>query len=621
MRKTTFCSRIAGGLMAAVMAFVAAVPAIATQTVDVGYVSVKQDPLYFYTGFTANEDGVMYAAAQFPPEMMSIYAGGRIVGLRIGWTDFTQSGEAEAFVRTDLQGQNVVSKPCTLKWGTDGWNVVMFDTPYEIPMNPENTIIGCKINGKAGSYNIATTTLGNKPANSCLITSDYYRHDDGYYEWRDLSQSFDALMLIAIVEIAEPVTDCASIANIYAPEIFKQGSVGSGQFRIQNRGTNKINSIELTYSVGDNSVTHNLPLSSGIEPGLSADVNVPVYALATGETNVSISKVNGNPNNYDDAHTLPIVAVPEDVASKYTRRPLLEYFGSEGEHHNISYYDDYFLGAYAGYEDKMSIVCHHANDQFMTRDDEDSQMLLDFADGDKTQVYIPTMTLDRSVQAANALTASKLRTVAYGVLYPTPTSVAVYDEALSVPTFANLSVTNSYNPETAEVTIDVTGYVEPKVLPLGETLKLTVYLLEDNVKSNSPNWATEAEEQKYGGVYYHQNVIRQQPVPIWGVELDGDGPFSRQFVTEIDPTEWKPADMHVVALLHRSEENTRYSRQVINCAETAFDMTSIREISVDGKNTGKRIYNLSGAEVKGGKLPAGVYIVTDGTETSKVLVK
>lgn len=616
MKRTKFYSGLMRGILAAVLA-VGSVAASHAKTVDVGYASTTQDMVYQYTGFIANEDVKFYAAALFTPEMMSTYAGGSIVGLRIGWCDYTvQSGDMEIFVREGLNAENVATAKGNLKFG---WNTIMFDTPYQIPAEPGNIVVGCNFDAKAGTFNIATSVLGNKPANSCWITSDFVRHDNGEYEWAELSQDYDAALIVAIIDVNDEVNDRAEITKVIAPEIFKQGDTGSGQFTITNRGTNPVQKVTLLYETGGKSESFDINISSPIAANSSSKISAPVPAIATGETTVTISHVNGKENLFKGQKTLPVLAVPEDVAAKYTRRPLLEYYGSEGSHYNVSYYDDYFLGAYADYEDRMTIVCHHANDQFMTRDDEDTQMLVDFADGNKSAVQIPCMTLDRSLQCSNYLTFSD-NTVAYTILYPTPYQTSVYDEALAVPTFADLSVYTGLVTGKPEISILVNGHVEPGVLPAGEKLKLTVYLLENNVASTSQNWATEDEETTYGGVYNHQNVIRQQPVPMWGVELDGDGDFSKQFNVEYDPEEWKLYDMRVVALLHRSETNSRFSRQVINCAESDY-LASISEITLDDATGRQRIYNLSGVEVTNSNLTPGIYVVSNGKTASKIFVK
>lgn len=616
MKKNLLFHTMLRRAMAVVMVAGAAFCASA-ETIDVGYASTAQDQVYPYDGVATNEDASVYVAAILTPEMMQTYSGGRIVGLRMGWSCSYLNGDIELFIReNDLDAENKVTQKGTAKFG---WNEFKLDTPYEISENPGSIVIGYHVNTKAGTLCIPHSWLNKKPKDSFYITKDEFRLPDGTYEWEDVSQPYGALLIVAIVDPGSTdLNDRAEIDSMTAPEIFKQGETGNGQFVIANRGTNAINKFKLRYEIDGKSAEYNINLSSPIVPNSTSKVFVPIAAIATGEATVSISEVNGNPNGFEDFHTLPILAVPEDVAENYTRRPLLEYYGSEGVHYNVMYYDEYFIGAYAGYEDKMSIVCHHANDQFMTRDDEDTQMLVDLADGEKSGVQIPCMTLDRSIQSANYLVFSN-NTVAYSVLLPTPYAEAVYNEALAVPTFANLSITNGYDAETDEITLNVSGYVEPGVLPEGEKLKLTVYLLEDNVSSTSQDWADAKQEAQYGGVYDHQNVIRQQPVPIWGVELDGDGEFSKEFKTEIYPEEWKYEDMHVVALLHRSENNARLSRQVINCAEVRFVQSSIHEITTETQ--GQRIFTISGVEVTDSKLPAGVYIVTDGATTKKMFIK
>lgn len=634
MKKNLLFSKLLRGMLASVLTAGAAATAH-SQSIDIGYANVQQDQVYAYDGVATDEDASVYVAAILTPDIMQTYAGGRIVALRMGWSCSYQTGKVDMFIREgSLNAENTITKTGTAKFG---WNTFTLDTPYQIPENPENIVIGYHVNTKAKTYCIPHSWLNTKPANSFYITQDNFKLPDGRYEWEDVSQTYGPLLILAVIEVDNDITNRAEITTIVAPEIFNEGDTGTGLFTIANRGSNDISKIRLQYKLGDKEKKHTISLSSSIKPNSSSKISVPVAALGTGETTVSIVQVNGKPNGLETSKTLPILTVPKEVSDKYTRRPLLEYFGSEGSHYNVLYYESYFMGVYEDYKDQMSIVCHHLNDQFMTRDDEDTQMLVDLADGDLTQVQVPSMTLDRSIQSSNALIFSPL-TVAYSILTPTPYAVAVYDEALAVPTFANINVSNTYDADKAEVTINVNGYIEPGVLPEGEKLKLTVYLLEDNVASTAQDWADANQEEAYGGVYHHQNLIRQQPVPIWGDELDGDGNYSRSYVVEIDPEEWKQEDMHVVALLHRSENNIRTSRQVINCAEAAFGQSSIHEITLDGTSDvqvavtdgtitvngstdGVRVYTLSGAQVANRSLAAGLYVVAKGAFTSKVLVK
>ncbi len=635
MKKNLLLSKLLRGLLASILiAGAAATASAAGSTIDIGYAST-QEQIYAYDGLATDNDASVYVAAILTPDLMQTYAGGRIVGLRMGWSCSYQSGKVDMFIREgNLDAENKVQKTGTAKFG---WNTFTFDTPYEISENPENIIIGYHVNTKAQTYCIPHSWLNTRPANSFYITQDEFKQADGTYEWEDVSSIYGALMVVAIVEVDNDITNRAEITSIVAPEIYKEGVTGTGLMTVANRGSNDITKIRLQYTCGDKEKKHTVSLSSAIKPNASSKVSVPVAVLGSGETTVSIVQVNGKDNGIETSATLPILTVPGSVAGKYTRRPLLEYFGSEGSHYNVLYYDAYFMGVYEDYKDQMSVVCHHLNDQFMTRDDEDTRMLVDMADGDLTQVQMPSMTLDRSFQSANSLVSSA-QTVAFSILTPTPYAVAVYDEALAVPTFANIKVNNSYDADKAELTINVDGFIEPGVLPQGEKLKLTVYLLEDNVASTAQDWADANQQEAYGGVYHHQNLIRQQPVPIWGDELDGDGSYSRTYVTEIDPEEWKQEDMHVVALLHRSENNARFSRQVINCAEAAFGLSSIHEITLEGASDAKvavtdgtitingstdgvRVYTISGTQVANRSLPAGLYVVGKGQFTSKVLVK
>lgn len=633
MKKNYSPSALMRGLLALVVAAGSALTCGAV-TRDLGYVTVSDNPVYEYDGYCTAQDEPLSVGIKFPAQMLSNFAGAKIKGFRMGWSCSTQKGDIDLFIREgSFNGENKASKHATVSYKA-GWNTIMLDEPYEIKADSPDLFIGYHVDMKAKVICIPFSVLGNKPENSAFMCFETDRDAQGNMIWTDVHQDFDALLLVAILEMSDQ-NNRAEITSLLSPGILTQGDTGTGLYTIQNHGTNNINSIELEFTCGDAVTKQTISLSQTIKATATAKTYLPVPGLATGETTVKITKVNGKQNEYASEIKYPMVAVPEGVAEEHTRRPFLEFFCSENAYQTPSYFDNYFGPAMEPFAGRLSYLCHHDNDQFMMRDNEAIQMLLDLADGDKWAVSVPCMTLDRDIIPSNA--AANVKSVAFPVLVP-PYSDYIYGEAFKIPTFASISVNNSYDAAKAELTIGVNGSVEPGILPAGEKLKLSVYLVENNIASTSQEWSTPEEEAAYGGVYVNQSVIRQQPTPIWGVELEGDGTFSRSFKVEIDPEEWKQEDMRTIAVIHRSENNPKFSRQVINCAEADFVQSSIDEITTDGSSDaevavnagtitfggspeGVRVYNTDGTQVPNSGLAAGLYVAVKGNISTKVLVK
>lgn len=634
MKKFAILSGMMRGILAVAFIAGAALSSDAA-TKDVGYADVKQDPVYPYDGLSNSTDRSAYVGVKLTADMMKNYAGARITGFRMGWSCNYEGGEIDLFIREgDFNAPDKASKHASVVY-KQNWNTIMLDEPYIIPDNPGDIMIGYHIDIKADMICIPYSVRGKKPANSFFVAYEDVKDPEGNIIWADISSQVDALLLLAIVEMDGDVANRAEIADIYTNGLQVTGHTDTGLYHITNQGTNPIRSLTLHFACGDKTEDIDVSLTSPIAVNTTSKVSLPVPTIATGTTTVSITKVNGKENTYKSSKTFDLVAVPEEVSELFERRSLLEYYGSENNHHNANNFDAYLWPGYKDYADRMSLVCHHLGDQFMTGDDEDTQMLIDFADGDKSKVFCPVVTIDRTVLPGNVIIRDK--TVAFAV--PSPQyAFNLYNAALAIPTFASIEVTSAYNADRQELGIDVSGTVTDGILPAGEKLKLTVYVLEDNVASTSQNWATPEQEAEYGGVYNHMAVIRQQPVPTWGDELDGAGDFARNYTVAIDPEEWKTSDMRVVALLHRSENNASTGRQVINCAENSFDSSAIRAITADGEGAvitvtadrgvavngsteGVRVFTTSGALTSNHGLVPGIYVVSTGNLTSKIFVK
>lgn len=143
---------------------------------------------------------------------------------------------------------------------------------------------------------------------------------------------------------------------------------------------------------------------------------------------------------------------------------------------------------------------------------------------------------------------------------------------LEYPTFAGISATGSVADDLKSVSIDVTGEIAEGVMPKDEPLYVSVYLMENDVKSKSQKFYGEEEEAEWGGEYIHDNVIRRRLTPLYGTKLEkNSGPFTMHLTQRLSP-KWDASKLSVVAFINRGLEMPSSKRQVINSTEAVISV-------------------------------------------------
>ena len=191
---------------------------------------------------------------------------------------------------------------------------------------------------------------------------------------------------------------------------------------------------------------------------------------------------------------------------------------------------------------------------------------------------------------------------------------------------------------TAEIRVD--GDIADGVILDDEPLFVSLFVVEDGVESMSqlgnddPDTKLPSEDP-----YIHNNVIRLQPTPMYGEQLESNsGAFSKTFDIEVEP-DWNTENMRIVACVNRGEENGHYDKEIINAAEIPFPEGKFIEeskadgllvyaldgsIVVDGEYSSLSVYDMTGCLVENSGL-RGCYIarvvVANGAVVFKVMVE
>lgn len=647
--KMTFTGFSSKAVAATALALAMGVSAYA-DTMYVSYGVKNSDPVYPYTGFSTNENvDDMSTAVLLTKEMLAPYAGASLKAVYVGWSGVHQgyTPAAKVFLRHSLNDSDFVSKEVELT-AADGMNRVEFDEPYVIGAD-EEIYMGYTVDMVSGVYGPCTLVWGSFPEATHFVSRPDIKDEDGNPEWLDLAtpgmmDMACPLILVAEVEVGEEDFDDKMAINRAAfPSMYLAGADVTGCVSVSNTGSNDINSITVSYLGADGKDwSMDVELSKPIVQNSSMTVAVPVHVDVTGETVMTISKVNGNPNKEKGEWRFNAVAVPEEVAKGYSRRALVEYFASESEYRSAEYESKIVGPALEKYAGQVTRVNWHVDDQFQLGLADDRDDALDFAveiaKGDKSLIYLPNIMVDRDMNLVDANYAiSTIKSPLIGILY-SPFAEASYEYALAQPTFASVEV--AARSEGNEIKVDVKGMADLSVLPEGEKLMLTVLLLEDGVESDSQEYPGGTGGESNPGYVVHNRMVRQCLTDIWGDEVKFDGnSFSASF-TAVPDYDNNVANMVAVAFLNRCKDNGMWERSVINSAESAMDTSGVDAVAADADElrpmmVGGELVAPAGAEMKvytadgvamSGALPAGLYIVNvrgaDGASASyKIVVK
>lgn len=214
-----------------------------------------------------------------------------------------------------------------------------------------------------------------------------------------------------------------------------------------------------------------------------------------------------------------------------------------------------------------------------------------------------------------------------------------------IPAFATITAVPSYNPDTRELTVTVSGAKSDAALfdHVMAAPRVHAYLTEDGLVGD------QIRPNAFGGRYTDHNYVHDHVLravlgedAAWGVApvWDGDN-YTATFTATLDP-EWVPENMNIVAFITNESGEGPWNHAVMNAAQvdlagkdTGISATPAGEgfaawggegrVCLSGDFRSFRVYTLQGAEVPASGLAAGIYVVaveTDGgTQVRKVAVR
>ena len=580
---------------------------ITTGKVNLGFTK-SDDIIYESDGLSLDHNSKVGCAVLLTREMLAPYVGGTITGMLVGWDDKKSSAVYQGFVRSTFNGEDLTSGRLTAKFG---WNTLTLKK-YQIPEDVEQLVVGFTTNLKKDVCSIPML-YPHDVKHSCYLWVDGDNDVNGNPVWRDMCDRGALPILLVIQDTNGSFNYVPFITTIVSNGLVWAEEPSDCLLRIRNVGSQAIRSIEVTSRQGEQIYSKKVTLSSSIAAGTSSgSFLVPLYCFHSGDVVFSITKANDKEIAHPEEHVLKVLAMPSDMPEDYVHRPLVEYFESENNYRSARYYDEIVAPTLTDKLDKVTFVCQHLDDQFMTGDDDATALALALCDNDSSAVSIPAMTIDRCMSTDNIAFQQNIAfNPMFSVLYD-PYGSQAFNAAMTHPTFVGVDVVGGWSEDGETVNVIVKGDVAAGVMPEGEQLRLTVYLMERQVFSDSQLFWTDKEKEEKKGEYVHTNVIREILSAADGDVVNGAGAIRAQYSTQVDPT-WDKDHLYLVAFVHRDGQLGGKFMHVFNSAEGYIgDGSGIHDMNtsrvVDGHGSSTPIYDLSGRRVAK-RADKGIYIV------------
>ena len=563
----------------------------------VGYAS-HNDLIYEYDGLSLDHDAKVGCAIVITRDMLKPYIGGTIKGMRVGWDTSSQTGSYEGFVRNTFNGENLTTGKATVRYSysdsNPGWNNMTL-ADYDIPEDVEQLVVGFTTTLKKDVCAIPTLYPHNIP-NSCYLWTEGDVDEEGNPVWTDMKDRGILPIELIIHDTKGTFNFLPAITLLTINDVYQTEKAGDFLLRIKNNGSLAIKNMEITSRQGEQTwsqtITTSIAIGVTTKPFLA-----PIYCFKSGDLELSITKINGTELANPVKRTVNVIGVPKNVASQYKRRPLVEYYESENNYMSARYYDEIVEPGMANYTTKMTLVCQHLDDQFMTGDDDATVLALQLCDNDSSQVSIPAMTIDRSMATDNiSFQQSFTYNPMFAVLYE-PYASQTYAAALTHPTFVNVNANGELKPDGENIEVNVGGDIAAGIMPEGEKPRLTVYLMEKFVDSDSQLFWTDKEKEASMGHYTHANVIREILTAPEGDEVNAEGEIKAGYATTMAP-DWNKENLYIVAFVHRDGKLGGKHMQVFNsCTGKIVDTTGIIEVESSESNVEGSVYDMMGRKV------------------------
>lgn len=571
----------------------------------------------------SNTDAEASAAIYITPDYAKTMTGDNLNGATFYVRSRTGFTSAQLWVRESLDGPNLVEST-TLEiqnLSYNKWNNVNFSAPYTI--------------GDKGFY-IGITWQQSKACKVVTYISEpcpnaAWTKAPGK-EWNNTDIT-GTLCIEGLVSGDKRCAYDAQLLNVSFAKYFllKEGFIKS-DFTVYNQGTQPINGLTIEVGVeGLDPVSLNFDneIPVGQKITIPAEIKLPITSADAGNYKINyvkISKLGNGTDEYLGNNELNDLGSFIIVEQGYTKRVFMEEFTTEvcpncptaaRLLHQILELPEY--------KDCVDAVCHHAGfytDSFTLPTDNNLLYLFNVPDFGGS--FAPAFCIDR-IPGENYDQSTNKHWMAPAFLPSnTYTLLDMLDRQKEEIALACVDI-DFETPDVTDTKLNVTFTAKRAADILGNNGRLTVYLVEDNVKAVSQAGAS-------GGNFTHQHVTRETN-STWGEPIvwDDKNEFKYTYEFTLDLSKYKLQDLRVVAAVNEYNTMSWNGRTIIDSFNVPVHNSNYRIVApdyvpdsgiednlMDNTATVKAIYDSNGLQHNDYVKGINIVVMSDGT-THKIV--
>lgn len=571
-------------------------------------------------------------AIQLPKDIANRFKGAQISKV-LAYVGEASYFDSSIFITQGLEDdESIYDQEISL--APNSWNEISLTEPFTIEGDEifvgYQTTAGSTSNTGVGVYAIG---VDNKEANPY---GDYIGTFSGEsWTYMHLSQAGLGNVCLRLVLTGDnlPQYDL-ELQSITVKENLRTGDEFSIKGSIKNHGAKAIDFYDIQYQIGD-SAPVTVTLDTRIEPASIEDFIIEgVKTEADGKFDVVVTITDLDGHADEDPSNNSLTKTINSLSNLATRKVLLEQF-STSQCSNCPRAHE-ILEKIVGDSDEVAWVVHHAGYGYDTFTADASRKYVAFYGG---YTYAPALMLDRTNLAEQGALGSSstegtipAKTPVFQVTSENATKKLI-DYSLSQPAFVTLNIEETYNAETSELQVRVTGEA---LIEFANPTFMNVFVTESGMV-NYQNGASNAND------YVHNHALRTTMTPTWGDEItyNEDGTFEKTYSLNLKST-WKPENMEVIAFISNYNEDDLNDCFVHNAEKKKISYSSVESIDnskcnvwtngktvcISGEYKHAEVYAMDGRLVKAiDATPsldienAGIYIIVVDGVTTKIAIK
>lgn len=533
-----------------------------------------------------DEAGKISAAIRIPSTTMMRYKGGKITKIRIAVKDGFE--KPSVWIRTSLTASSVSTQ--SIKELNNGWNEVELNKSFSI--TGEELYIGYTATQPYGFKGIITSGSGNE--NTSLIA---YENN-----WNDYHNEIGVLFIQAVVEAVMPDNDLGVINGTIDKDYYQPSESILINATVENLGTQPVDAYHIKWLIDGELQGEGTSISERLEP-----IQTKTFSGKFSLSNLTEGKhyaqmVVKAVNIVDEKSENDTLSIPFYVyTSSFPRTVLLEHFTSlpcincpEG--------DKLLEEVVTGRQD-VAWVSHHVGykeDEFTLTE---SQPYVNFGVLGNPYIILDRTTFDGDTPAFifNNKSTTELN--------------MFFDIAVQQPSFVQLKAELAASGKDLSIAID--GEAKDFFQALYPRATLNVFLVEDHVKAVGSQ-AGDVDKK------YHDNITRAILTRQAGnlISWSDETTFNFTTTTTADDS-WDISQLRVVAFITAAtDRSTNYpTGEVLNATQSRISDSSGIAFQEKTTDNTQSIYNMEGQLVGNSQLRPGLYIIKNGNDIKKAIIR